>query len=268
VKARWIALVMIFVLLVPACGPAKKYGGTALQFERRTIESKYGNCDSASAGCVSILVEYPEIARAGSIAARDSISAFVRGFVFATIERSNSVVSVDQLKEGLIAGYKKLQREFKDFSQQWVLERRARVALDSAGIVTVWCKEYSYLGGAHPNQVVQLGSFDASSGRKLEPGELFTAGYEAKLTSLAEREFRKVRQLATDQNLTEAGFWFENGEFALPKNVAVTAAGMTFYYNDYEVGPHVIGATEITLPFADLKEIIRKDGPLAALAGE
>jgi len=62
---------------------------------------------------------------------------------------------------------------------------------------------------------------------------------------------------------SEAGFYFDNDVFTLTDNFAITKKGLKFVYNPYEVAPYALGQQEIMIPYALIKELIRKDGLLA-----
>ena len=38
-----------------------------------------------------------------------------------------------------------------------------------------------------------------------------------------------------------------------------------FIYNIYEIAPYVVGSIDVEIPYTDLKEYIRKDGPIDRL---
>jgi hypothetical protein len=37
--------------------------------------------------------------------------------------------------------------------------------------------------------------------------------------------------------------------------------GLTFYFQEYPIGPYAIGSWEITVPYHNLREILRPEGP-------
>ena len=40
-------------------------------------------------------------------------------------------------------------------------------------------------------------------------------------------------------------------------NFRITEAGITYIYNQYEIGPYVLGAVEVTIPWSELKDLLR-----------
>jgi Protein of unknown function (DUF3298)/Deacetylase PdaC len=229
-------------------------------------ETKAGNCDSIRSGCVRVAFEYPQLKGEGPILLRDSVEAFLRSFLFAPIREGGAVKGFEDVAGEVIAEYRNLREEFSDYRIDWELDRRVSVLADTAGVVSIRCSEFSFLGGAHPNQVIRLGTFVVPSGRRLSLSDCVVPGAEARLTEAVEREFRTVRSLSPEQSLEEAGFWFEKGAFVLASNWAAEASGLIFYYNDYEIAPHALGPTEVRVSFAALKGIVSPEGPLGQLA--
>lgn len=88
-------------------------------------------------------------------------------------------------------------------------------------------------------------------------------GHEADLNRIAEKEFRKVREMKPEESLEDAGFWFENNKFSLNDNFAITEEGLIFYFNSYKVAaPYAAGPTEIVLNYREFKHLIKEDRPL------
>ena len=92
-------------------------------------------------------------------------------------------------------------------------------------------------------------TFDPSTGRQLTLAEIVPDTNQVKL--IAEEAFRQARELTPGESLSEAGFFW--GEpFQLPENWALTADGLYFFYNPYEVAAYAMGITEFTIPRAKL----------------
>jgi hypothetical protein len=127
--------------------------------------------------------------------------------------------------------------------------------------------EAGFLGGAHPNSTTRFASFDVRSGRTLTRWDLLREDARDSLDAAGERAFRRVRKLAPDADLAAAGFWFEGGRFKLNENFAVSPTGLLFFFNPYEVAPYALGATSLSLPWAEVMPFVRPEGPLAGRGG-
>jgi hypothetical protein len=98
-----------------------------------------------------------------------------------------------------------------------------------------------------------------SSGDRVRLYELFTPAGLAEIERLAEGAFRRSRGVPPRASLQAEGFWFENDQFVLSENWAVSAAGLVFYYNAYEVAAYAAGPTEIRIAWPELEGLARPD---------
>jgi hypothetical protein len=228
----------------------------------RALSQTFGSCDSSGTPCVTVRFSYPDISRAASDPAFDSVADYVSDQVFALLEDAGRTKPFDSIASGLIGQYTDLTQEFTDYRLPWTLERSCTVSLDTCGIISVRFEESSFLGGAHGLNTVRLASFDASSGRRITYADLFQSGYETAFARIAEKEFRLARSVPDSQSLSDAGFWVEEGKFEPSEDFCVGKDGLILYYNLYEIAPYVMGSTEVRIPLASLKDIVRRGGPL------
>jgi len=213
-------------------------------------------------GCSEIILEYLEAV--GESPAREAINHWVRARILPTLGDQGPAESVEAMVEGFLAENQAFREEFPDAPGSWAVERKVTLAFQHPKVLTLTASDYSYTGGAHPLMVELLASFDLAQGRPLMLSDLLRSGYPEPLTALVEAELKRVRGLDPETNLLDEGFFLEEG-FRLTDNFAVLADGLRFYYNPYEIGPYVLGPTDLTVPYAALAEWIPEDGILATL---
>ena len=85
---------------------------------------------------------------------------------------------------------------------------------------------------------------------------IFKPNFEEELRKLGEDQFRLVRDLSQDEDLGEAGFWFDDNKFSLNDNFALTEDGIRFFYNSYEIAPYALGTTDITISYDSIKNLL------------
>jgi len=120
----------------------------------------------------------------------------------------------------------------------------------------------TYEGGAHPNTNFNFNNFDLHNGSEIKLSDVFKGNYDAVLTKIAEKKFRKLYKIPANENLEKAGFYFPNGVFKLNDNYSFSGYAVTFQFNPYEVGAYAFGAPEMTIPYSEIKNIIKPDGLL------
>lgn len=261
----------VFLLLLAACAPKERADAAKaapLVFETIDLEQTYGVCDEPDTGCASITIEYPEILAAPTPQAKDSINAYIRKTLLGSIPGDKPAENVEAAMNQFIDDYKKFKADFSDYPTSWSVEREVKVYYQDPGLASLSFYEFSYTGGAHPNSAVHYVNFDLSSGKRLTLQDLFTAGFQERLNSVAEKRFRELKAIAPGQSYSDADFWFENEQFTLTDNFAVGDTGVVFYYNNYEIAPYAMGPTELGISYRDLKEIINPQGLLGKRRGE
>ena len=133
---------------------------------------------------------------------------------------------------------------------------------NAQSIVSFQSEFYHFTGVAHGMTGVYFANFNSQNGKRLMLSDLLIAGYEHELNKVAEKIFRKVRELKSEDNLEEAGFWFEGNKFSLNDNFGIKTDGLVFFFNSYEIAPYAMGPTEILIPYKGIKNLVKQEGLL------
>lgn len=116
-------------------------------------------------------------------------------------------------------------------------------------IISYYQDLYQYMGGAHGMTVRTSATIDAAAGAPLKLADFFVSGYDYTAAINAEIS----RQIAAD---TET-YYFETGSSTIAAdadNFYVTAQGLVFYYQQYELAPYAAGILEYAIPYELLAE--------------
>ncbi len=236
----------------------------SISYQMKYFSRTSGNCDSLSNNCVSVKAEYPQFRSAVQSGASDSLNNLVRELINSPVfEKKNN--SLEELSSYLIDDYAKIKKRFPDSPIVYQLERNVNVILNQAGIVSLEYSEDSFLGGAHPNSIRKFFNINSETGGRILLSELLIKNYKTELNRIAEKKFREARNLKPDEEFDKAGFWFRDNKFELTSNYLITKTGLTFFFNDYEVAPHAVGPTEITIKYGEIGNLINPDGLLNGL---
>ena len=79
----------------------------------------------------------------------------------------------------------------------------------------------------------------------------FKDGYEERLSTLLSSHLPEALRDPEDIDMLTTEDIQPNGNFR------ITEAGITYIYNQYEIGPYVLGAVEVTIPWSELKDLLR-----------
>lgn len=260
-------LVMLLVGLLFSCrntpdaqdAAADLSSDEAVRMELRNFERQSASCQTDSTHCMRISLSYPFAVSGPSAVVQlvnDSIGYHLKAnvAVFA-VETSELQLSLDSIATAYIREFDQLIQDTPDYPFAWEIEVDGSVLYQSAKVLSVALNAYSYTGGAHPNIFLDLINFDLTNGKKLSLADLFTD--EEGLKRMVERKFREVREIDPGISIDDAGFFWGEA-FALPENFALQEDGVYFYYNPYEAAAYALGATEFTIPYTDLKGLMRE----------
>jgi hypothetical protein len=226
-----------------------------------------GACDPLP--CLTLNIQEPfELPERIKTPASSAIKAYIDRLLYAPID---SDVDAEISKAALIQDVSNRFEEEAAAGKQgsrntsWQLTRAAQIVFQNEDVLTVDARSHGYLGGAHGFDERTFVTFDLRDGHKVALDELIAPNSRSVLASVAEVEFRRIRNVPAGQSLQEAGFSFPPGEpFKIPENFGVTASGLVIFYNPYDIASFALGATEVTLPREAIEPLLRSDSPLTA----
>jgi hypothetical protein len=185
----------------------------------------------------------------------DSLSLLI-SHVFKNDEKN--IFDMDSVQYNFIKEYHDFKLAQNGYNIPWFIEKEIGVVNQNTKWITLQLSEHSFMGGAHPNSYTFYKMIDKSNGHQLQLIDFFDSLAIHKLTILGEPLFCAEKGISPQQGFEEAGFWFPNNHFALNDNFYFNEAGLTFFYNAYEVGPYVMGHTEITIPASKFLKLIKQ----------
>lgn len=103
--------------------------------------------------------------------------------------------------------------------------------------LSFYTKEYSYLGGAHGNTVIRVGTISRATGRILKVGD-FVADVKRAALKKALHD-GAVKALGGEENL--------QSEVEVIENFYLAKDGLHFFYNEYEIACYAAGPVEVVI---------------------
>ncbi|MEZ5535033.1 MAG: DUF3298 and DUF4163 domain-containing protein [Thiolinea sp.] len=275
-RARMMTL-LCTTLLLAACDAGmgitdstqQDSGSTQLSFEIVSFQQQDGpNCpgpeaESNAAGdalCATVKFSYPQL----SSDARPELAEKLNRFILQQLvdnpesDAGEVLLTPQQFAENFIDEYKQTPDPFTS----WEMERNLEIVFTTKDIVTLLFNEYGYTGGAHPFSGSRYSVLSLEDAEPVVLPDLLSPGYETPLNVAGEKIFREVRKLKEEETLEEQGFSFPNDVFSVNDNFGVLKEGLDFIFNSYEIAPYALGPTQFTIPYEDIQELIRPDGPL------
>jgi len=243
---RLITLIVSMAALAAAQGP--------LRFELKRLEKR-------PAGC-TLVFEYPEIISAETPQARDRINAGI----LRVLLRRNDWPAPDSGFPSLNAyadNFIKFCGEFQKRAEGRALYAYKLVTIFryTPPILSFRCEASEDGGGVHPFGTTFYVNFESSTGKAIALTDLVKDGALAKLEAVAEATFQRDHNLSRTGSLSEP-YSFPGGRFKLNENFGIGEKELVFLFNTYEIGPGAMGATEISIPYRQVSNLLKIDsGP-------
>lgn len=228
-----------------------------ISYELKRISKEFGDCSEQGEKCTKATAQYVVIN------ADPMPPAFTK--MNTTLENTvkGNAPTVAAALDSFIAEAKAFYLEFPDVPTGYGQDIEQTVIFDSLGILTIEEFVYAFTGGAHGNYGTGFYNFAVKSGQPLGLGNLLIPDYKQPLKAIVEPIFRKTFLEEGMKNYSDAGFYFENDEFTMTDNFAITKEGLKFLYNPYEIAPYAMGQQEVIIPYIQLKDLVKKEGLLA-----
>jgi hypothetical protein len=254
-----------FFLVLPACNTSNNNNNPAsdsltdkkesavntLTFNNREFKIEtIPDCDS----CPKVTVTVPVAAGDEAVAKRinDSVFAAVQKVLG---EEGKQFTNYDSLLGNFMNMYKQMKAELsEDAVIGWEATVKGNLVKQTDSLINIKLETYTMTGGAHPNTNTFSLLFDPATGNQLLLNDVIKN--VPALTVFAEKNFREEFKIPVNASINSTMFTFENDKFVLPQNIFFNNDGLLLHYNPYEIGPYVIGAQELKLPYAEIKNYL------------
>ena len=164
----------------------------------------------------------------------------------------NSLQDIPTQIDSFISQHRNFSKEV-GFPQLWSFKINFDILENNDNSLTILLNSNIYTGGAHPLNDISILTFNPDSGKKVIFSDILKD--ENSLKNLMVQEFGRKRNLSDAVNLTDEGFY--SNDWPLPKNFALLAQALYIVYNAYEIGPYVLGTTELLIPIDAIKPLLK-----------
>ena len=253
------------IVVFLSCG-SKSPTENDLKYELVTFQKQTEGCDGIrDDNCAKIKIEFPQITSLENKLVKEKINKSISDLFSQDVLGGTKSDYMETMMSAFIEEYEAFTKEFPDSYQSWFIERTGEVKMNRENIFSIDFLDFSFTGGAHPNTFVAFRNYNVSNGEEIGLDEIISANKLDELTTIAEAEFRKLKELTSEADLGQAGFWFENNKFYLNENFLITDSSLVFYYNNYEITAYAFGPTELILPYSKIKSLIGQKSLLHGL---
>ena len=113
---------------------------------------------------------------------------------------------------------------------------------------------YNFRGGPHGISTMTPLVFDRKTGQIVPEEEFFADGYRDPVAALIQAHLPE----ALENNEEDLAALFEPSLVGPNSLYELTADGVTWYYQPYDIAPYYLGVISVTVPWKELKSYLRK----------
>jgi len=220
-----------------------------LTYKYQNFKQRADDCgNKPDSGCTVITIKYPLFSGEGIL--NDTVMHHLTN-LFKISEDAGK--TIPELAKQFIDTYHKQKIVPR---HRYSLITNAVVVRQDSNLVTMQLTGYNFMGGAHGSTVINFINWDTASQRTISLADIFVPGYQKQLTAIGEKIFRKTENLADTASL-KTNYFFDKGTFSLNNNFLITPLGIRFLYNQYEIKPYAAGQTELFIPYAQIKALLK-----------
>jgi Protein of unknown function (DUF3298). len=279
-KIKFLMLTGLFyLLLLPSCDSKKIPEENQVSFDSIKIAETYHlfndstkpNCNLSINFTFPIQYKDPEVLKAIQ-------NIFVKGYFGDIYDQKTPQEAVKFYKEEYLNNYKNLENNYEEELQFRGLEEDDNpayfsyyenssnsIVFNKANILTFTVDYNDYTGGAHGSHILSAFVIDLESGVLLTEEDIFYENSIDKISQLLLFKIMKENEVDSIKDLEYLGY--DINAIIPNNNFVADEKGLTYYFNQYEIAPYVLGTIKVFLPYEEIGLYMQKEGPLALLAG-
>ncbi|RYU92187.1 DUF3298 domain-containing protein [Mucilaginibacter terrigena] len=254
------SILLLAVLALSSCewgAPAKKEPNAVftdtVAYTYQKIYERAADCgNKADSACTIVKITYPQFKDKAVL--NDTVkNKLIRMFI---MDDSKPDTSLKNMAADFLKSYTDFKEDDPRTEMFFTLDTYAKVIGQDSALIALEYGGYTFQGGAHGASFTGFINWDGKTNKNVTLDDIFTNGYQPQLSKIAEKIFRKDEKL-TDTSSLARDYFFKDNKFALNDNYSITPAGIRFVYNQYEIKPYAAGQTELLLPWAQIKTLMR-----------
>lgn len=203
--------------------------------------------------CAKLRLVWP-IASGGEAA--DKINQSIDEQMSFLMQTGEDIAPLDTMIANYFRSFESFKSDFPDSYGGWEIEAKGEVSYLSDSTLSIHFTQFNFMGGAHPNSTVTFLNFDPKTGEALSMDRVILN--ETEVFNLTEQKFTEYHEVEIGVNLVDDGRFFlpETG-FFLANAIGFKDDKFWVIYVPYEIGPYVMGYTDLEFSKEELGEMVR-----------
>lgn len=251
---KYIFLIALLGLIFSCKNDKNKSSDKEVHFELTEIVLDSTNLKACEdAPCPDVKVEYNKLDESSDNSKR--INKEIENElieIFNLSEEEPLTNSVEGAVNDFIEEYFKFKEDFPTSNAEYEAQVEQKLMSRNDRTIVFETSYYIFTGGAHGYGGRNYLNFDSKTGKLLTHDDLIKD--KAEFTAFVEEKFRQQYEIPDDADINSKGFFFDDGVFALPNNIAITDKEVVLLYNPYEAASYAQGQLRFVFP----KETVSK----------
>ncbi|MCF2657914.1 DUF3298 domain-containing protein [Parabacteroides distasonis] len=271
-----VLLFCLSVLLMTNCQMNTKNGTkNDIAFDSIQVDLSYHLLDNSENPNCNLQVHFVYPVRVADNTHLEAIQKqFIVSYFGENYESMSPQEAVRKYQEDYLAMYKELEEDFekdrKDSDNpvgawySYYESSTDAIVFNRMGILSYTVRFENYTGGAHGGHSYNNYVIDLSTGKAITEEDIFIKDYQDKLAQIIVNQLAKDNHVEDPKELENVGFFsvediFPNGNFLIHEQ------GITYYFNEYEIAPYVIGLVQVDLPYSDIRHLLQPESIISPL---
>jgi hypothetical protein len=205
---------------------------------------------------------------------------FIRSYYGEPYEGLSPAQATERYAEDYLAEYKTLEKDWlaeheknhehkEEITEAWYSYYEFfsnEIKYNKNGFLCYAVSYENYTGGAHGAHSYKNYILDLETGVEVTEADFFVEGYQNALAKILVDKITGKNRVENAKELENIGY-FSIDEIYPNGNFSVDDAGITYYFNEYEIAAYVMGITSVDLPYGEIRHLLRSDGRIALLTG-
>ncbi len=219
------------------------------------LSDEAGDCQSSSGSCAEVSVSYPAYVGKNEKFINKQIEKKVAEILGDFVpDNDQKAKSPKGAMDIILEDFIEFTSEYDDMSERWKINLSISISHIRGNILSVEVENSSYTGGAHDSRTTTYFNYDFKKKKEVDIIDLISNQKE--FISIVEKQFRKDKGYTAADNLSDMGYFFENGEFEITGNVGLSQKGIVVHYNSYEIAAYAMGSTTVVVPYNDVSSLL------------
>jgi hypothetical protein len=254
-----LGLLLVMTLGLSACNwgdgdtsrPKPDTTTDTLTYTYKTIKERAIDCGTKpDSTCTVVKITYPVFT--GQPVLNDSITHKLINLFMSEKPNYDMGAYVKQF----LAQYDNFKKDDPRSVMYFTLDSHAQIIRQDSNLTTLEIGGYNFQGGAHGSSITTFINWNTKAGKEIALSDVLIDNYQERLTAIADTLFRQQEKLTVNASLAN-DYFFKDDKFALNENFLITPVGLRFLYNQYEIKPYAAGQTELAIPYAKIKTLLR-----------